>query len=385
MSNGTLVGFFAGSLVIDENVTALAPMPKDGDGKLVVRSDSEYAGGSAANAAVTFGKLAKLDINGGGTAHLYTYSEARTPAQITSDLERHSVHLKKLGIVDELGHNTIVSFSETGQRLVIVRQTQPPHNFSRNIATAQRNLDALAGKLRALSPDSDTLDAFDLLSGSLTRTFAEASAYLPQPAANVENHFKADLEASKIAMVDLHYPDITLKTAKAANALKIPVIFDLGRWVPHAESLIKKSDIVIASSEFSTPDNPNMTPEEILNYLRIMGVKRGAVTCGGNDTLYYDDIESPGDDYKSVTAPQPFSTVSASGAGDIMHGAFCYFLARGESFKRSLELANRVASLSLSFPDTRQHFEFISFDAAGNLQIQNPLQTAESEPQPIPT
>src|SRR5690606_29867124 len=108
MSHST-TGFFVGNLVIDAHAVLRGPLPDNYDGRLRIRVVSQFGGGSATNAAVTFGKLAALDrSNGGGTAHLYTVSEARTPPEILEDLESHNVHLKKVGITSGLGRNTLI-------------------------------------------------------------------------------------------------------------------------------------------------------------------------------------------------------------------------------------------------------------------------------------
>ena len=371
MSHST-VGFFVGGLVIDENTTALAPIPKGLDGKVRVRVDSELAGGGAANGAVTYGMLAKLDkSNGGGLAHLYTRSEARTPHKIIEDLERRGVHLKKTDVIDQLGLNTVVSH-DAGKKLVFIRE---PRVSNDTLGTQRRALEAFE-RLRSLAQQralgEDAMHEFDALRGAMGLAFSDAAALIPGPAENWSEQFSSDLEGSSVIMMDMHYPDITLRAAKEGREHKIPVVLDLGRWAEHAVQLVEHSDIVIASHDFSLPGT-EMRPEQILDFLIDKGIRQAAVTRGEKSTLFFD-ADNPGGPYRGeIIVPKESKLVSTSGAGDVMHGAACYFMARGRHFGEALWQANRVSSFSTSFPDKRQFFDYLSFDAAGNLHINDPF------------
>jgi sugar/nucleoside kinase (ribokinase family) len=52
--------------------------------------------------------------------------------------------------------------------------------------------------------------------------------------------------------------------------------------------------------------------------------------------------------------PVPASTViDTLGAGDIFHGAFCYYYVRGQAFRDPLTLASKVAAASVGSFGTR--------------------------------
>ena len=378
----SIVGFFAGGLVIDENVTALQPIPANLDGKIKVRVDSEYAGGGATNAAITYGWFAKSDkSNGGGLAHLYTRSEARTPAKITDDLESHGVHLKKTAIIDELGLNTVVSHAG-GKKLGLNRE---PRASSDTLGAQRRALEAF-NNVRSLAQQralgDDAMREIDALFGAMSRAFGDAANLIPGPAENWSQQFSSDLEGSAIIVMDMHYPDITLRAAREGKKNNIPVLLDLGRWADHAVQLIESSDIVIASHDFTLPDGPKMTPDQILDYLISKGIKKAAVTRGEKPTLFFDQYNPGGPHRGEIIVPKESKLVSTSGAGDVMHGAAAYFIARGRHFGEALWQANRVSSFSTSFPDKRQFFQYLSFDVAGNLHIDDPFAKPVHAPAP---
>lgn len=370
-----LVGFFAGGLYIDENTIAQGTLPDEGDGKVRIFPDSILAGGSAATAAITFAKLAGMDpSNGKGSAHLYTYSEKKTPDNILHDLESHGVHLKKLGIIDRLPFSTIVAHTE-GRKLLLARPPGLLRDFQRTQDAALDVMALLRQRIEQAGMGDDMRDLFARADGSIRAAFLEANDHLPHPALNADKQFRTDLEGSDIVMVDMMYPDITLRTTKEARALGKPVMLDLGRWADHANDLIDKSTVVIASHDFTVPGK-KLSPPEILDYLRSRGVRQAAVTRGAKPTLFYDDFDPHGPYRGEVIVPKEPKLVNTSSAGDVQHGTASYFLGRGHHLGEALYQANRVSSFSVAFPDKRQFFKYLRFDLAGNLHIDDPFAAA---------
>lgn len=79
------------------------------------------------------------------------------------------------------------------------------------------------------------------------------------------------------------------------------------------------------------------------------GVLRRAVTDGGNPIIWEEK------DRKGSIQPMKVIPVDTLGAGDIMHGAYCYFrFDRGLSFEEALEKAGQVSSYSIAYRGPRQ-------------------------------
>jgi len=80
---------------------------------------------------------------------------------------------------------------------------------------------------------------------------------------------------------------------------------------------------------------------------RRYGIDRGAVTNGAGPIEYWSD-----DDKGTIAVPE-VSAIDTLGAGDIFHGAFCYFFRRDRDFPQALADAAEVAAASCTRFGTR--------------------------------
>lgn len=72
----------------------------------------------------------------------------------------------------------------------------------------------------------------------------------------------------------------------------------------------------------------------------------------GERPIIYDTPEGSGE-----IAIESVEAVDTLGAGDILHGAFCYYYAKGNQFVVALQQASRVATLSCRTFGTRTWME----------------------------
>ena len=84
-----------------------------------------------------------------------------------------------------------------------------------------------------------------------------------------------------------------------------------------------------------------------MEYLASQGVQYRAITHGERPIIY----SVPGD--RGEIAIEPVEVVDTLGAGDILHGAFCYYYAEDNNFVLALLCASRVATLSCQTFGTR--------------------------------
>jgi len=151
---------------------------------------------------------------------------------------------------------------------------------------------------------------------------------------------------ASVILVDGHYMQACQLWARAAHARGIPVVLDAGSWKDGTEELLKSIDTAICSADFLPPACAN--EDDVLNYLRNRGVKNIAITKGAESVRFVSNDASG-----AVQVPQ-VQVTDTMGAGDIFHGAFCYYSSIGFGFAEALGEATRIAAESCRFRGTRE-------------------------------
>lgn len=152
----------------------------------------------------------------------------------------------------------------------------------------------------------------------------------------------------RIVLVDGHHEALCLEAARQARSRGITVMLDAGRWKDVHAELLPLVDVAICSAAFRPPGVPD-DPADVLNYLADAGVSAAAVSAG----------EAPircrwGDDTCAVPVGRE-QVIDTLGAGDILHGAFCYYFGDlGQPFPEALSNAARVATFSCRYFGTRE-------------------------------
>ncbi len=147
-------------------------------------------------------------------------------------------------------------------------------------------------------------------------------------------------------MVDGHFMDACQAYAKAARARGIRVVLDGGSWKEGTAELLQSVDIAICSADFKPPKCS--TEDEVVKYLQGRGVQSIAITHG-SEPVYFVSPTSSG----TVRVPK-VDRVDTMGAGDIFHGAFCYFASSGQGLVASLAEATGIAAESCRYHGTRE-------------------------------
>ncbi|MFP5275593.1 MAG: PfkB family carbohydrate kinase [Acidobacteriota bacterium] len=153
------------------------------------------------------------------------------------------------------------------------------------------------------------------------------------------------LDAASILLVDGHLMKACLAWARAAQQRAIPVVLDAGSWKTETELLLPSIATAICSSDFHPPGCSGY--EQVVGFLRDHGVRQIAVTAGAQPIQFVS-----GDVTGSIPVPQ-IDAVDTMGAGDIFHGAYCYYAAAGWSFADALSEAAKVAANSCRFRGPR--------------------------------
>jgi sugar/nucleoside kinase (ribokinase family) len=258
--------------------------------KIAADSQEIFAGGPATNAAIAFQHL-------GGHATLI------------SALGRHAL--------------TSAITAELAQYNVAHRDLAPAHDAAPPIAAITVNA---AGERNVISA---------------------WPARITPPPAEIDESLLAH---TSIVLVDGHSMQAAQTWAAAARARNIPVVLDAGSWKPGTPELLAHIGTAICSADFHPPDC--FTEDDVILYLRDSGVPRIAITHGP-DPIRFVEAESTDSEQAGHIRVPSINAVDTMGAGDIFHGAYCYYAATGLTFQQSLHEAAAVAAASCAHPGPR--------------------------------
>lgn len=153
---------------------------------------------------------------------------------------------------------------------------------------------------------------------------------------------------AEVLLVDGHQMALArhLAEARATTARDRITVVDAGSWKPGFEAVLAQADYVLCSADFHPPGCTDA--DATLDYLEALGVPHGAVTRGPLPIMYRDRGRGG-----LLPAPTPRPrVVDTLGAGDLFHGAFCYYCP-GTDFVTALRQAARVASAACASFGTR--------------------------------
>ncbi len=260
------------------------------DTKNLAEDQFTAAGGPATNAAVTFAFLA------GDRAHLVTALGTHFLTQL---------------VRDDLRERAVQVTDMTPQRV------EPPPISS--ITISREN-----GSRTLVSLDASRLD-------------------VPAPP-----HPDGLLHGAGIVLLEGHLPQLCVAVARAAREAGVPVVFDGGRWKKINDELLDHVDVAICSRSFHPPAVADHGRRAVHDYLHARGVHLVATTDGAAPVR----VSTP-TTQGEIAVPRT-AAVDTLGAGDIFHGAFCYyFLRMNHRFREALARAAAVASTSCAHFGTR--------------------------------
>jgi sugar/nucleoside kinase (ribokinase family) len=237
--------------------------------------------------------------------------------------------------------NASITFSLLGGRPTLVTAVGR-HAMASLI---RRELRQCSVRLIDLNPDFADAPVVSSVSvdGRGNRTVVSANAKrVPVPPAQVNLTVCA---RASVVLVDGHYMEACQAWARAARSQEISVVLDGGSWKSGTEELIENVDTAICSADFRPPGCAS--ENDVFDYLRDRGVKNIAITRGAEPVLF-----ASGESKGSVRVPQ-VKAVDTMGAGDVFHGAFCYYASTGLRFDASLAAAAKVAAESCRFRGPR--------------------------------
>lgn len=155
----------------------------------------------------------------------------------------------------------------------------------------------------------------------------------------------------QILLLDGFYPEFSIACAKMAKEKGISVVVDGGSWKPQYAELFPFTDVIICSSDFYPPGIVNNN--RLFEFFSSHNLKEAAISRGEKSILYSTE-KGRGEVLVKTT-----KVVDTLGAGDFLHGAFCYYyVSSGFNFREALEKASKLASYSCRFHGTREWLKF---------------------------
>ena len=124
------------------------------------------------------------------------------------------------------------------------------------------------------------------------------------------------------------------------------MVLDGGSWKPGMEKYLKYIDYAVCSSDFYPPDC--RTIDEIIAFMRKEGIRYIAITRGEKSIIAVENGS------KTEIQVNKVNVVDTLGAGDVFHGALCYYLLREFNFVSALEQASNVAAESCKYYGTKE-------------------------------
>jgi sugar/nucleoside kinase (ribokinase family) len=116
------------------------------------------------------------------------------------------------------------------------------------------------------------------------------------------------------------------------------ICMDSGSWKPVTPSLLGLCSIAIVGERFLPPGTD--TVSSVIDFLHEHGVGKVAVTRG------LDSIIGSESGRRFEVEVEPIHAVDTLGAGDVLHGAFCWYYGESGDFQKALQQASRIATLS---------------------------------------
>ena len=144
-------------------------------------------------------------------------------------------------------------------------------------------------------------------------------------------------ETPRVVLTDGFHLDETLGLLRAVRSLGADICFDGGSWKPGTDEVAGLLSVAICSERFVIPGR-RPDPETVIAWFAEQGVPCIAITRGPESILAWErgrrcEIEIAKIDASDTT-----------GAGDVLHGAFCFRYAQKDEFEPALRRAAEIAT-----------------------------------------
>ncbi len=172
-----------------------------------------------------------------------------------------------------------------------------------------------------------------------TRTilFSEEGFTSPRPEETTEEL----ITSAKVVLVDHTVVSVGLHAVKLAHAHKIPVVGDFENALdPNVFELMSQVDHLVICAEFASQLTATADCEKMVAKLS-SPERRCCVVTAGKRGCWYAEYGGEVQHFPAI----PVQVVDTTGCGDVFHGAYAAYIARGESVPRAIEVATITAGI----------------------------------------
>ncbi len=175
-----------------------------------------------------------------------------------------------------------------------------------------------------------------------------SSTIFTSPASSSQS-FKFDIskinETAKLVLTDGFLVSELGDLIQRYSASGAEICLDGGSWKSDTSKIIDCVSIAICSERFKPPGTDGIS--SVIKYLHDHGIKQIAITSGNKPIIGSDN----GHDF--TISIEPIKPIDTLGAGDIMHGTFCWYYSQSHDFEASLKQSAQVATKSCQWLGTR--------------------------------
>lgn len=199
-------------------------------------------------------------------------------------------------------------------------------------------------------PHSPSLSSVMVKKESGERSVVSINAQKTQVTKFPSTHLLSNMD---ILLVDGHQMAASIQACSSARDFGLPCVMDAGSWKDGSDELLPLIDYLICSERFLPPDCS--TNQDVIEYVLSYGIKYIAITRGGKPIVCSINNQ------ESAIDVAHGNIIDTLGAGDIFHGAFCYYLlVCNGNFSKALLKASQIASLSCQYFGTREWINVIN-------------------------
>lgn len=238
--------------------------------------------------------------------------------------------------------NAAIAFAHLGGQATLVTAVGR-HPLAHVI---RRELENYSIRLVDLNPDFE--DAPVLSSAAVNRngrrSVVSANATrIPTPSAEADRDLCG---RAAVVLVDGHYMPACQAWAAAAKDRGVPVVLDGGSWKNGTKELLKCVHTAICSADFLPPRCS--LDDDVMRFLESFGIASIAITHGAEPIQFVSGQSS------GIMRVPRVEAIDTLGAGDIFHGAYCYYASIGFDFAEALAEAAKIAAESCRFMGARE-------------------------------
>jgi sugar/nucleoside kinase (ribokinase family) len=153
------------------------------------------------------------------------------------------------------------------------------------------------------------------------------------------------VQRSKVLLIDFYFPEASLRAAKAACELGLPVVIDAEKPSYVADAVLENCSHVIASRGFALnyteTDDGTGDKKLLMNFSECIKSPFVCITLGDRGAIAYERKDN------RIYMQDAFAVevVDTTGAGDVLHGAFAYFISLNYSSREALRWASACAAM----------------------------------------